>query len=379
MKKPSKKLRMIIIICVCIAVVSTAIALPCALLIETGFSASALEKTSAVPCRVKYFAAGEQGDYQALGVVDGNGNLTNDDVSVLMFTDLHIGTEQRLATKTVELVIEAVQREKPDLVIMTGDIIVSRSSRKRAVMFAEVMEKLQVYWCPVAGNHDGEASIGPNKAEVMSLFASYPHCLAELGSDEVRGSGNYVLNLVKSGGVAYQTLVFMDSGREAKDNAEFENFSTKDGYDYLATSQIEWYNSVLANVNEGLSQPVKSQLFMHIPLCEFKTAFDEILVWGTTEGNTTPFGTKYVSGSRNENECNGAINSGMFEAILDGGSTQAVYAGHDHTNNYIVEYKGVTFAYVQKSGFGSYGDVRGYTRLTVKSDGDFALQHVVVE
>ena len=48
------------------------------------------------------------------------------------------------------------------------------------------------------------------------------------------------------------------------------------------------------------------------------------------------------------------FNSGMFDAICELGSTQAVYCGHDHVNDFCANYKGVCFIYSQCGGYETY-------------------------
>ena len=45
-----------------------------------------------------------------------------------------------------------------------------------------------------------------------------------------------------------------------------------------------------------------------------------------------------------------AISTGMFDAILEEGSTKNIIVGHDHENDFSVEYKGVRFSYAVKCG-----------------------------
>ncbi len=86
-------------------------------------------------------------------------------------------------------------------------------------------------------------------------------------------------------------------------------------------------------------------------------------------------------GDKGENICCGGFDSGLFDAILASGSTKTVFCGHDHTNNFGVEYQGVVLTYIQQSGYGTGGLLKkdipesdwwqGYTRLTLADDGTF--------
>lgn len=62
-----------------------------------------------------------------------------------------------------------------------------------------------------------------------------------------------------------------------------------------------------------------------------------------------------IVGERNEDECPGPFNSGMFNAILDRGDVRGVFVGHDHVNSYVGNYYGVQLGYAPGTGFGAYG------------------------
>ena len=58
-------------------------------------------------------------------------------------------------TFTFEIIEKLVSSEKPDLIVITGDIVVSGSSKKDVDKLFKFMEQLQIPWAPVFGNHDG--------------------------------------------------------------------------------------------------------------------------------------------------------------------------------------------------------------------------------
>jgi hypothetical protein len=62
-----------------------------------------------------------------------------------------------------------------------------------------------------------------------------------------------------------------------------------------------------------------------------------------------------VTGERNEDECVGALNGGLFAAALDRGEVLGIFCGHDHVNDYAGDYLGVTLGYAASAGFAPYG------------------------
>ena len=57
-----------------------------------------------------------------------------------------------------------------------------------------------------------------------------------------------------------------------------------------------------------------------------------------------------------------------FDKIVELGSTQGMFFGHDHLNNFSLTYKGVTFTYGLSVDYLAYGADRGCTIITVKPD-----------
>ena len=98
-----------------------------------------------------------------------NGNwyfTTDGDFKVMHLTDIHIGggfMSKTVDEKALNAVATMVTKEKPDLVIATGDIAFpvpysagTFNNYSGAKAFANLMESLGVYWDVTFGNHDAE-------------------------------------------------------------------------------------------------------------------------------------------------------------------------------------------------------------------------------
>ena len=72
---------------------------------------------------------------------------------------------------------------------------------------------------------------------------------------------------------------------------------------------------------------------------------------------------------RLEGTASAVDNDGFFEVFRERGGTH-LFAGHDHNNNFITEYRGVTLGYMTKSSYNCYFtfDVLGGTLLTLDQD-----------
>ncbi|MGI6213933.1 MAG: metallophosphoesterase family protein, partial [Christensenellales bacterium] len=89
-------------------------------------------------------------------IPDEEGNISSTPFKILSFTDTHFDTYRRKGRFTMDFLIKNIQIEKPDLVVIVGDVFASRTNRARVKQLCEVMEKLGVYWIPVLGNHEGD-------------------------------------------------------------------------------------------------------------------------------------------------------------------------------------------------------------------------------
>lgn len=318
---------------------------------------------------------------------DGNYTFTTDeDFRIMQLTDIHLGAGC-LSIKKDNMAINAVaamvSAEKPDLVVVSGDIAFpvpfqagTMDNKNSAMLFAELMEQLGVYWCPVFGNHDTESYSKYTREEISEFYSGdeYPHCLLQPGPEDVDGFSNYIVNVKNTQGKITQSIIMLDSlsyvGERAIDGIILK-------YDKMHDNQIEWYKQQIASLTEenGGETP-KSLAFFHIPLIEYKDAWTEYI---ENDCNDTE-NVKYYYGKLDEPGdmiCCAEENSGFFDAAQELGSTQGIFVGHDHLNNFSLDYKGIRLTYgysvdyLAYFGIAKYGAQRGCTMITVSPDGSF--------
>ena len=318
---------------------------------------------------------------------------TDEDFKVMHITDIHIGggfLSKTVDEKALNAVATMVIKEKPDLVVATGDIAFPVPYRagtfnnySGAKAFANLMESLGVYWDVTFGNHDAEAYSYFDR-EAMSTFyenEDYKYCLFQAGPEDVDGYGNHTIEVKNSEGVITQALILIDSQAYVKDNI-IE--SIKGTYDNIHPNQVEWYETEIKRMNaenEKINKetvPVKSLAFFHIPLVEMDDAWNEF----KNNGYNDTDNFKYVEGLIGElgrQVCCGYGEDDLFEKMLELGSTKAMFNGHDHVNNTTFEYKGITFSYGYSidyfaySGIDKLGAQRGCTIITCKPDTSFII------
>ncbi|MBR5365312.1 MAG: metallophosphoesterase [Clostridia bacterium] len=345
--------------------------------------------------------------YTTLVKKDAAGNVLDGDFKVIGFTDTHLDHKREKGNVTLEYVIRNIVNEKPDLVVFVGDNITSSFNARRAKQLCRVMEELGVYWTCVLGNHEGDNRWSISREKMVKLFASYPHCLIEADEkhtadrETVWGYGNHVINLADAEGRLTRSLFFLDGGSdmtEADQEKYADEIAAGSGRadDYVKESQIKWYRENVAaieavNTSRGVGE-VPSTVFVHIPLPEYRIAYEKLT--GETEVSQTNVpaydipdedGDVMLMGQRREGICCSGHNSGLFDALLDAGSTDLVVCGHDHINDFVLRYRGVVLSYNVPSGYSSYNLytkkisndlLQGYTRYTFRADGSFDLEQL---
>lgn len=288
-----------------------------------------------------------------------DGSFDDGDFKIMNATDLHLDEDYDLNDKTYTMLVRQIRDEKPDLVIFTGDVILSKYQQIDAIQFAEMMERIGVYWAYAFGNHEARAEKEYFKYLIMKSLTDYPHCLTKFGAPSLFGYGNFVINIMKSENELLQSLVVFDSGRDICEPHITNNNLPRDmcGYDYIKPSQIRWYTKEINGLKKEYGN-VQSMLYMHIPIPEYKEVFNE-----NEDGTYSPSGkAEILYGEQYESIGCSPYNSGLFKAMKQNGS-QAIFAGHDHVNDFAALYDGIWLVYNQCGGYNCYtmGDYRdGY-------------------
>ncbi|MGN0468511.1 MAG: metallophosphoesterase [Acutalibacteraceae bacterium] len=329
---------------------------------------------------------------------DENGNwtfTTDREFKILQLTDVHIGAGWMSLKKdsmAINAVAAMITAEKPDLVIVTGDVSYpvpfqagTFNNKSSAKIFAALMEKLGVYWTMTMGNHDTEAYSYYSREEIGDLYENggYKYCLFQAGPEDVDGAGNQVINIKNSDGIITQSLFTFDS--HSYTDGDYFGIAWK--YDNIHENQVQWYSDTLDKLNAENDEvykklgsdeksDIKSLAFFHIPLTEQKDAWDQYAANGyqDTEDVKLIYG---VAGESKKVVYCGIGEDDLFETMLEKGSTKGVFFGHDHENNMSFDYKGIRLTYGMSVDYLAYpgiyklGAQRGCTVITVTPDGEF--------
>ncbi len=346
---------------------------------------------------------------QLVPLKDDNGYwtfVTDEDFKVLQLTDIHIGGGFMSFKKdswALNAVAAMITYEKPDLVVITGDIVYpvpfqagTFNNLAATKIFASLMEQLGVFWTFAFGNHDTEVYSYYSREDVAAFYeeSDFTYCLFERGPSNVDGEGNQVINVKNTAGLITQSLIILDS-HSYVDNDYFGIYWK---YDNIHENQIEWYADAVASLNEeniatldamdeselpaepDAFRTVKSLLFFHIPLVEYKDAWTEYVENGYEDSDDVEFVYGYA-GETGKVIFAGIGEDELFETILELGSTQGIFCGHDHLNNFSIEYKGVRLTYGMSIDYLAYADIhrrgaqRGCTIITTDNSGGFESEN----
>ena len=264
---------------------------------------------------------------------------------------------------TIRLIELAVEKEMPDLVVLTGDQVQgyskcyrtdgSRKVRQCIDTFLEPLIKKNIPYAFTFGNHDDDCTV--TKKEQFSFYAAHPQFCRGEESDRF-DEGTYSIRVRDSKGEKdIFALYLIDSGKK------------KNGiYDPIKKETIQWLSQ-----QKKVNGYLPAMVFQHIPLPEYYDVLKECSYFrkGRVEAFHSRKNKFYVlpEKGREENEMMGEspappeINNGEFDEIARHSDIFAVWAGHDHLNSFRRNLRGIDLGYCQGAGFNTYGpgDKRG--------------------
>lgn len=212
--------------------------------------------------------------------------------------------------RTLEFIERLIEKEKPGLVVMTGDQVFGDASPDTQTSLYKAVYpfvKHKIPYAMVFGNHDDEGNLG--RKEIMDLVTQLPYSLAAAGPEEVPGVGNYVLSIesYKNKNNAGAVLYFLDSHKK------HPNQKASPGYDWIKDEQLNYVSQAFDSVDSDGPDPL-SIAFFHVPVPEYR---DQLPMVGTQgEPPITP-----------------NFNSGVMKMLQALGVT-VISVGHDHLNDY---------------------------------------------
>lgn len=241
---------------------------------------------------------------------------------IVQVTDTHLsqGSSAEGRAWVYGQIADVLEAEKPDLLVMTGDIVTSGGTYAIWQELLKGIEGSGVPFAVVYGNHDREEQL--SDVDLPQCFVNHPGCINTLSPEGYLEDMAVEIGSSASDKTA-AVLYLMDSG-------DYSPVGTYWDYGWITHDQIHWYvgKSRSYAASNG-NVPLPSYAFFHIPLTEYHEAYE----------------TEHMAGILGEEECPGELNSGLLSAFEENGDVHGVFVGHEHDNDYVARTGGVAMVY----------------------------------
>ena len=266
-------------------------------------------------------------------------------LKIVQLTDIHWDPQSKNCAQTAQTIEAVLALEKPDIAMLTGDVVTERPGPEGWKAIIALLEKAQVPFTVMMGNHDAEVM---PKQEIYDLLAQSPYFIGEKGPETIHGCGNYVVPIY---GADHKTTKALLYCIDSNDYPESKDYGT---YDWIHFDQVAWYRQTSARfTKENGGNPLPALAFFHIALPEY----DAIPNNGT------------MLGEKNEGAGASKINSGLFASFIEMGDVMGAFVGHDHDNDFIGTHYQIALAYGRVTGTDAYGDLeRGMRVIELKEN-----------
>ena len=148
------------------------------------------------------------------------------------------------------------------------------------------------------------------------------------------------------------------------------------GFDRIHDDQVDWCAERLNALKQG-SPDIKAMAFFHMPLREFKEAYEKMKL-----GDRNVI---YRHGSIAEKDEYFGISkfkSTFFDRAAENGVIKWIFCGHDHMNTLSLVYRGIQMTYGMSIDYLGYQNIkssdiqRGGTLITRRADGTVDIRLV---
>ncbi len=274
----------------------------------------------------------------------------------------------------VDMLDNAYDKLKPDLVLFTGDNILGNhlldarfgsrqiASGRAATMrimresihhICAPLEKRKIPFAMIYGNHDDMNLV--SKDDQADIYRSYSMCLPMNNRNGRVDCDTYNIPVFSSDGSRLVFNLWM------LDSAWYDKSEDK-CYQAIKPETVEWYKKTSAQLKESNGgEPVPSLMFAHIPLPAITNLIEQCGENDIGAVNTHKMGwcrlnPDMARGSLREYPSILEDDGGIFDAALECGDVKGIVSGHDHVNCFEGKYKGIEFIQTSCASFRCYGD-----------------------
>jgi len=261
-----------------------------------------------------------------------------DDYQVLFLTDIHyFGYFER---RTENYITKLVAESEPDLIILVGDNTFTPFNKHAMTHLIELIDSFKTPWTLVFGNHDdfGRAS----KDYMANQILTSTYAIFTYGPNDFGGNGNQIINLVHDEHIIH-SFILLDTVRNGAISPP------------ITLKQISWYEWAIKGLQLADPETLATSVVTHVALPEMVDAYQNGLTIAGFQGEKVSL----------------MKNNGLYDKIVELGSTKYLFHGHDHYNNNITLYNGIYFTYVMQVGVFTYGyQKKGGTLFTIMPTGE---------
>ena len=280
----------------------------------------------------------------------------------------------KMNKRTENFIRKAVAQEKPDLVVIPGDVcndifIGANASRVKTSLrnLASLLNELQVPFAYTPGNHDHDKDDMVSTKEQMEVFDEFEYNIWNKEDKNV-DPGTYNIPVMSSDGSKMALNVYMIDSQNKDGLAN--------GYTGCYPETTAWYkqkSDELKAANGG--EVVPSVVFQHVPVKEIYQCLEQTTV---KEANNAIFSLndyqwykekpeymftdatrmKKIDNYVGEAPCSEVFDtkSGEYAAWLEKGDVIGAFFAHDHVNHFIMETdEHIIMGYNGGTGFAAYG------------------------
>ncbi len=266
----------------------------------------------------------------------------NGKLKIMHVTDSHLGEDN--VDASVWLIGKALDKEQPDVVVITGDNVSSGGGWEKVTAIIDkymgVFESRNIPVAVTFGNHDSE-NCDFTRDELLDYYNTFSCSLSDADVKALSGSGTFNIPVLASdsNAIKFNLWVFDSNDYDAQGH-----------YSCVQADQVNWYKAtsdLLRLANGG--KKVNSLAFQHIIVPEIYDVLKKVDNSGGfiyeriyTDGEYYTFDPAQKNyGTLYEEPCCGYENYGQFDAMVEKGDVLAMFTGHEHTNNFAVHNQGI--------------------------------------
>lgn len=304
------------------------------------------------------------------------------DIKILQLADVHFGYDTRnwhnnKIERTKEYITTMISEQQPDLIVCSGDNIIGTgivnddNSAHDLTEFCTFIDSFGIPWTFMYGNHDAETKVKSEYSEQLLAWiadGTLKHLLYEeeyveeadltfSTSDEGR-YGNFSIQILNPmGDKLLGSIILFDAGTYLYDLGYYQAHTT---------GQVAWYEQKIASLQamysaqEGnLHTIIPTIVFTHIQLPEHDIAYNQAYYHPENTDYEFVIRQDSLANSFTDTAIEGLdpnTDNGLFDKMVELGSTKAVFVGHAHTHDFQVKSNGIVLGYGPQTGFSKVFD-----------------------